>query len=79
MTMLSIKTCPTCGASRIKRIRRTLKRSFNGRTYTVPNVEFYACADCGENLFDTAATDKIQSHSPAFTKSASERKSRKAS
>jgi YgiT-type zinc finger domain-containing protein len=78
MAMLILKTCPTCGSRKIKRVRRTLRRVFQGRAYVVPNVEFHVYPDCGENLFDSAATDKIQAHSPAFAKPGNRRKIRRA-
>jgi YgiT-type zinc finger domain-containing protein len=62
----AIKTCPTCDSTRIRRVRRTLKRSYEGHAYSVPSVEFHHCPDCGEELFDSAAIEKIQSRSPAF-------------
>lgn len=76
--MPTIKSCPTCGSARIKRVCRTLRRVYNGRPYAVPNVEFYACPDCGENLFDPEATDKIQAHSPAFLKPSRAKRVRRA-
>lgn len=75
--MIKIKTCPICGSSRIHLVRRTLRRQHEGKSYTVPNVQFHECPSCGEQLFDTAAIDKIQSRSPAFAK-ASITKRRKA-
>ena len=78
MTTLTIKTCPLCGSSRIKRLRRTLSRSYRGRNYTVPNVQYFACPDCGERLYDAAAIDKIQAHSPAFARRPAVKKVRKA-
>jgi YgiT-type zinc finger domain-containing protein len=65
---LNIKTCPTCGSRQIKRVRGPLKRKHNGRSFVVPNVEYFACPQCGEKLFVPAAMDKIQAASPAFAK-----------
>lgn len=67
---LEITTCPTCGGDKIKRIKRDLKRTFNGVDYNVPALEFYECPDCGEKLFDREAMQKIEAHSPAYKKTA---------
>ena len=64
--MRNIKTCPTCGSSRIKRVRRTITRTSRGRTYTVPTLEFYECPNCGEQVFSPEAIRAIQARSPAF-------------
>ncbi len=41
------------------------------RSYTVPNLEFYECPDCGEKVYDREAMKKIESYSPAFVKPSS--------
>jgi len=48
--MLKHKFCPTCGSKRIKLVRRTLTRSYNGQAYKVPNVQFHECPDCREHV-----------------------------
>lgn len=65
-----ITRCPTCDSPRIRRVRRNLRRTFQGRTYVVPNLEFDLCPDCGEHLYDRLAMRKIQDHSPAYRKPA---------
>jgi YgiT-type zinc finger domain-containing protein len=75
---LNIKICPTCGSNRIKRVRRSLKREYNGQPYSVPNVDFFECPRCGEKLFGQAAMDKIQSYSPAFARPARGKRVRRA-
>jgi YgiT-type zinc finger domain-containing protein len=47
-------------------VRRELKRRRQGRTYKVPQVEFWECCDCGERAYDREAIRKIQAHSRAF-------------
>ena len=65
---LQIKTCPTCGSDKIKRVTRDLTRNHKGKPYTVPMVEFYECPNCGEKVYDHEAMLKIESHSPAYRK-----------
>lgn len=65
---LQIKTCPTCGSDKIRRVVRNLIRSYKGQTYTVPRVEFYECPNCGEKVFDREAMLKIETRSPAYHK-----------
>jgi YgiT-type zinc finger domain-containing protein len=67
--MLKITRCPTCGSRKIKTVRRTLTRRFEGEAYTVPNLAFHECPDCGERLYDRDAMRKIEAHSPAYAKS----------
>ncbi len=64
--MIEIKTCPTCGSKRIRKVRRTVTRTVCGQTYTVPNLRFYVCPDCGEQLFDPEALAKIETYSPIY-------------
>jgi YgiT-type zinc finger domain-containing protein len=65
---LQIKTCPTCGSDKIRRVVRNLIRIYKGQTYTVPRVEFYECPNCGEKAYDREAILKIEAHSPAYHK-----------
>jgi YgiT-type zinc finger domain-containing protein len=74
MTMnnkLQIKTCPTCGSSKIRRVVRNITRKYKGQTYTVPKVSFYDCPNCGEKVYDREAMQKIEVHSPAYDKAES--------
>lgn len=64
--MLKITICPTCGSDKIKRVRRTLTRTYKGQTYKVPSLAFHECPNCGERLFDSQAMNKIEAHSPAY-------------
>ena len=65
---LQITECPTCASPRIKHVRKNLRRTWNGQTYVVPNVDHWECADCGEHVYDRDAMHKIEAHSPAYTK-----------
>ena len=75
MPAIQIKTCPTCGSSRIKWVRRNWRDSFQGKPYMVPNLEFYECPDCGERIYDRDAMRKIEAHSPAYAKLRAQKKS----
>ncbi len=75
MAKLEITTCPSCGGKKIKRVQRNWTRSLNGKKYTVPKLEYYECADCGEKVYDREAMRKIEAHSPAFTRVRPKRKS----
>ncbi len=65
---MKITTCPTCGSKRINRVRRDWTDKFQGKKYTVPDLEFYECPVCGEKVYDREAMRKIEAHSPAFAK-----------
>ena len=73
--LIQIKRCPTCGSSHIKWVRRNWRDSFNGKSYVVPNLEYYECADCGEHVYDRDAMQKIEAHSPAYAKLRTQKKS----
>jgi len=74
MARFNITTCPTCGSKKIKRVRRNWTRSFEGQQYTVPNLEYYECPDCSEEVYDREAMRQIETHSPAFKRETSKRK-----
>jgi YgiT-type zinc finger domain-containing protein len=65
---LKITTCPTCESPRIKRVKKNQLRTFHGKAYVVPNLEYWECPDCGEHVYDHAAMRKIEAHSPAYAK-----------
>ncbi|MBI1785152.1 type II toxin-antitoxin system MqsA family antitoxin [Candidatus Sumerlaeota bacterium] len=64
----NLKTCPTCGKKRLKRVTRDLKEQFHGVTYVVPKVVFHECSDCGEQLYGPEAMRKIEACYPANVK-----------
>ena len=66
--MMKITTCPSCGSGKIKRVRRNWVGECSGRAYTVPDLGFHECPDCGEKVYDREAMRKIEAHSPAFAK-----------
>jgi YgiT-type zinc finger domain-containing protein len=63
---LFIKTCPTCGSDKIQLLVKDVIRKYKDQTYTVPAVEFYECANCGERVYDRTAIQKIEAYSPAY-------------
>ncbi len=69
MTMVKITTCPSCGSENIRQVRRKWKGSCQGQTYTVENLRFHECPDCGEKVYDREAMRRIEASSPAFAKS----------
>lgn len=75
MTKLDIKTCPSCGG-RIRRVRGNWTGNFKGKEYTVPNLEYYECPDCGERVYDREAMRQIEAHSPAFKRATSHKASK---
>ena len=65
---LRIKTCPTCGSGKIKKVRKDWKGEYRGKKYTVPSLSFYECPDCGERVYDREAMHRIEEKSPALSK-----------
>ena len=66
--MREITSCPSCASEKIEKVRRKWEGEYNGQTYTVENLEFYECPDCGEKVYDREAMKAIQANSPAFAK-----------
>jgi YgiT-type zinc finger domain-containing protein len=62
--MPPIKTCPTCGRGKLRRVKRDVECNFRGHAYTAPDIEFYECPNCGEKLYDQQAIRKMESHRP---------------
>lgn len=63
-----LKACPTCGSKRITHVKRNLVRTYRGRHYVVPDLEFSECLNCNERLFDRDASRRIDECSPAFAR-----------
>jgi YgiT-type zinc finger domain-containing protein len=59
-TMLKISSCPTCGSRRIRTVRRNVTCTSRGRKYTVPELEFLECPDCGEKVYSREAIREIE-------------------
>ena len=67
--MKTILTCPSCGSNRINKVHRNWEGEYLGQKYTVENLEFHECPDCGEKVYDREAMQVIEAQSPAFAKS----------
>jgi YgiT-type zinc finger domain-containing protein len=63
-----IKSCPTCGSTKIRRVRKTVRRTHGGRTYVVPDLLFWECPACGERVYARSAMREIEASSPAYAK-----------
>ena len=73
--MKAISICPSCGSDQIKRLRRNWTGRFEDQTYVVPKLVYYTCPNCGENVYDREAMQKIEAHSPAFATGQPEKQS----
>jgi predicted RNA-binding Zn-ribbon protein involved in translation (DUF1610 family) len=51
-SQLVVTACPTCGSRAI-------------RTYTVKDLEYYSCPNCGEKVYPPEAMRRLQEASPA--------------
>jgi len=72
---MNITVCPSCGSKRIRKVRRNWTGDFRGQLYRVPNLEYFACPDCQEKVYDRQAMHRIEARSPAFAKSKVEKRS----
>lgn len=72
---VKIHRCPTCGSRRIRSVRRNWIGKIEGKSYSVPSLQFYECPDCGERIYGAEAIRKIEAHSPVFTKAVPRKKS----
>ena len=63
-----VKICPVCGSEDSRGVVRDVARNYAGQTYTVPDLSFYECPDCGERIYGRDAMRKIEAHSPAYSK-----------
>jgi YgiT-type zinc finger domain-containing protein len=74
MTRLKLSVCPTCGKKSLKKVRRTVSGTRQGKRYSVPGVEFYECPDCGEQIYDPAAMRQIEQRSHVGVRNRSEKR-----
>ena len=63
MTRLKLSVCPNCGKKNLKKVRKTVSGTRQGKPYSAPAVEFYECPGCGEQIYDPAAIQRIEQHS----------------
>jgi YgiT-type zinc finger domain-containing protein len=71
----SCPSCPECGSDRIKLVHRNWRAEYQGHKYSVPDLEYYECPDCGEKVYDREAMPKIETRSPAFPSPQAKKKS----
>lgn len=64
--MFMIKSCPSCGSNKIKRVRRDWSAESGPTAYVVPDLEYLECPVCGERVYGPDAMRKIEAYSPAF-------------
>lgn len=75
MSKLWIKTCPTCGSKRIRRIKRDIESRRGVDPYVAHDIEIEECPDCGERLFSPDALAAIRDQQPDITKRSIRKKS----
>jgi YgiT-type zinc finger domain-containing protein len=71
MARIKLTVCPNCYSKNLKKVRRTVSGTRQGRRYSVPGVEFYECPDCGERIYDPTAMRQIEQASHAGFKNRS--------
>jgi len=52
----------------MKRIRDDVSIDVDSICFVVPDIEFDDCPDCGEQIFDLAAMEKINAHRPSIAR-----------
>ena len=62
--MVQITRCPTCGSRKIRKVCRTVSRTFRGRPYKVPRLQFHECPACGERVYSPDAMRKMEAYRP---------------
>jgi YgiT-type zinc finger domain-containing protein len=67
--MQQIRFCPTCGSDEIKKVRRNWTGEIQGKTYTIPDLEFHQCPVCWERVLGRDALRRIQASAPAVPQS----------
>ena len=55
----SLKKCPLCGGSKMRRVARDLVFTRGGKKIKVSNIERDVCGSCGEEFFDRDANARI--------------------
>lgn len=57
----SLRRCPTCGSTRIRRVVGDYRTRVQDAEVVVPGLERDECPDCGEVLFGPAAMRRMES------------------
>jgi hypothetical protein len=58
----------------MRRIRGDVTIDVAGICFVAPNVEYEDCPDCGEQIFDLAAMEKINAHRPSAARTKARRR-----
>jgi len=74
MTRLKLTVCPNCGNKNLKKVRKAVTGTRQGKRYSAPAVEFYECHECGERVYDPAAIRQLEQHSHVSSKHKSARR-----
>jgi YgiT-type zinc finger domain-containing protein len=74
MTDLLIKTCPTCGSKRIRRVKRDIESRRGGRPFIARGIQVEECPVCGERLFGPEALEQIDALKPREAKHVRQKK-----
>jgi len=74
MTRIKLTVCPNCYGKNVKKVRRTVNGTRQGRRYSAPGVEFYECPDCGEQIYDPTAMRQIEQRSRAGVRNRTEKR-----
>jgi YgiT-type zinc finger domain-containing protein len=74
MTRIKLTVCPNCYSKNLKKVRRTVSGTRQGKRYSVSGVEFYECPDCGEQIYDPAAMRQIEQRSRIGVRNKSEKR-----
>jgi YgiT-type zinc finger domain-containing protein len=74
MSTLNITVCPNCSSLRIKKVRKTVSGTRNGKRYSARNVEFYECPVCEERVYEPSAIKQIEKQTNVLSKQRPSRK-----
>ena len=74
MDRIKLTVCPNCYSKNLKKVRRTVSGTRQGKRYSVPGVEFYECPDCDERIYDPTAIQQIEQGSRAGVRNRSVKK-----
>lgn len=62
MNKLTITICPICDSKKMKKIMGDLSCEKIKHLFTVPNIVYYFCENCGEKLTDAENEIKIDQY-----------------
>ena len=59
MPSQQLRSCPTCGHRTLKPVHGPAVLKIKRRRVTIPDLDYLRCTHCGEELFDSDASRKI--------------------